>query len=99
MKIVHICSSLVILALESGITCRFHGPTIRIWFRLHAMLGRSSISLSFLKWCFLLGGISGKLEMIKLSGILDLPSDSGEMVLSMTFPFWLTESSQNTEML
>ena len=63
------------------------------------MLGRISISLSFLKWCFSLGGIFGKSGMTKSLGISDLPSGSGRMALSKTSLSWHTESSPDTEKL
>ena len=94
-----IYSSSATSAWEYGTIYKFHGSIVRIWCRLHTMLGRISISLSSLKWSSSLGGIFGKLGMTKSSGISDLPLGSGGMALSKTSLSWLTESSQDTRML
>ena len=78
-----ICSLIAILVSEFGTTYRLIGPlgtSCLLWL---AMLAGASGNPSSLKWYLLLAGISGLLEMLRSSGMIEPDSINGEVLSSM----------------
>ena len=80
-----------------GITCKFYGKTVMTWWRLLAMLERTSTNLSLGRWFSLHGGIFGRLGMTELSGTSSHLSGCGKMASFMTSLYSLTESNGSIE--
>jgi len=69
-----------------------------IWWKLLAMLGRTSTSLSLGRWFSRPGGIFGRSGMIELSGTSNHLSGHGGMASFMILLCSLIESNGNIEM-
>ena len=89
--------SSAILVFACGIICKFYGKTVMTWWRLLAMLERTSTNLSLGRWFSLPGGIFGRLGMTELSGTSSHLSGCGKMASFMTSLCSLTESNGNIE--
>ena len=80
-----------------GITCKLYGKTVMTWWRLLAMLERTSTNLSLGRWFSLHGGIFGRLGMTELSGTSSHLSGRGEMDSFMISLCSLIESNRSIE--